>query len=53
DPQADGEVLEVELEDDDEAFVYEIKLLAPDGRIMERRFDAHTGEPLGAAREDD
>lgn len=47
-PKTDGEILEIELEDDDgHAFVYEVRLLTPDGRIVERRFDARSGKPLG------
>lgn len=36
----DGQVLEVELEDEERRFVYEVKLLAPGGEILELLFDA-------------
>jgi uncharacterized membrane protein YkoI len=38
-----GDVIEVELEDEDEAFVYEIKILTSAGRVREVRIDARTG----------
>jgi uncharacterized membrane protein YkoI len=54
DPAADGEILEVELEDDDgDVLVYEVKLLTPDGRIVKRLFDARSGKTSGAPRDED
>ena len=52
--QADGpvRVLEVELESLGDGWVYEVEYLDPQGRVMERYFDAVSGEPLGVARED-
>ncbi len=44
--QFGGDLLDVELEDEDEGFVYEIKLLAPDGRILKLEYDAATGALL-------
>lgn len=41
-----GEVLEVELEKDDGRFVYEVKMLTPDGRVREVTIDAHSGKIL-------
>lgn len=41
-----GEILDLELEDEDEGFVYEIKLMAADGRIMKVEYDASTGHLL-------
>jgi uncharacterized membrane protein YkoI len=43
-----GEVLEVELEHGHGhgRLIYEIKLLRPDGRLAELRYDAATGEPV-------
>jgi len=45
-----GEVLEVELEDEDDdprhPYVYEIKLLTRDGRVMKLELDAATLEVL-------
>lgn len=43
----EGELLEVELEDEGgSGLVYEVKLLAPGGRIVELLFDAGNGELL-------
>lgn len=39
-----GRVIEVELERDDGELLYELKLLLPDGRLIELEFDARTGE---------
>lgn len=39
-----GQFLEAELEEDDGRAVYEIKLLAAGGRVVELYFDARTGE---------
>lgn len=44
-----GQVLDVELEDDDGAVVYEIELLAPGGRKIELVYDARTGRLLSAS----
>ena len=42
-----GDILDVELEDDhDGRFVYEIKVLAPGGRIVKLEYDAATGDLL-------
>jgi uncharacterized membrane protein YkoI len=43
DTHVHGEVLKVELERDDDRFVYEIKVLADNGRVQEIKLDAHTG----------
>lgn len=43
-----GQVLDVELEDDDGAMVYEIELLAPGGRKIELVYDAASGRLLSA-----
>ena len=54
-----GSVLEIELEhEDDDArpWVYEVKLLTPDGDVLELEYDAGTLELLGLEgryREDD
>ena len=43
----DGEILEVELEDEGRrGFVYEVKLLTSGGAVVELLFDAGTGELL-------
>ncbi|PWC36049.1 PepSY domain-containing protein [Azospirillum sp. TSO35-2] len=41
-----GDVLDVGLEDEDAGFRYELKMIAPDGRIMRLEYDAATGELL-------
>jgi uncharacterized membrane protein YkoI len=41
-----GDVIEVELEDEREALVYEIKILTGTGRVREVRIDARTGTVL-------
>lgn len=46
--QFDGRVLEVELEREHDRWVYEVKLLASGGRIVELKLDAATAEVLGA-----
>ena len=38
-----GDVIEVELEDEGEALVYEINILTSTGRVREIRIDARTG----------
>jgi uncharacterized membrane protein YkoI len=45
-------VLEAELEYEDGRLVYELELLDRQGRVRERYFDAVSGLPLSAARED-
>lgn len=41
-----GEVIEVELEDEREALVYDIKILTSTGRVREVKIDARTGAVL-------
>jgi uncharacterized membrane protein YkoI len=41
-----GDVIEVELEDEDQALVYEIKILTATGRVREVNIDARTGAVL-------
>ncbi len=41
-----GEVLELELEREQGRWIYEIKLLHPDGRIVKLEVDARSGEVL-------
>jgi len=41
-----GELLEVELEIEDGIYVYEFKLLRPDGRVQEVEADASTAKIL-------
>ncbi|WP_245479024.1 PepSY domain-containing protein [Rubrivivax rivuli] len=45
-----GQVLELELEREDGRWVYEVKLLQAQGRLMKLAVDAATGEVLTAAR---
>ncbi|WP_448189201.1 PepSY domain-containing protein [Azospirillum sp. sgz301742] len=44
--QFGGEILDVELEDEEAGFHYELKMMAPDGRILKLIYDAATGELL-------
>ncbi len=43
-----GRLLEVELKSKKEGFVYEIEVLAPDGRLIELVYDARDGSLLKA-----
>ena len=45
-----GEVLELELEREQGRWIYEIKLLQPDGRIVKLEVDARSGEVLRERR---
>lgn len=47
-----GRVIEVELERDDGRWVYELELVAPDGRILEIEIDAATADILDIEREE-
>lgn len=51
--QPGSEVLEVELEEERGRLLYEIKLLAPGGRVREALYDAATGEPVAGGKERD
>jgi uncharacterized membrane protein YkoI len=44
--QAPGEMLEVELELEETGYVYELKLLRPDGKVQEIEADAASGKIL-------
>ena len=44
--QVPGDVIEVELEDEKSALVYEIKILTSTGRVREVKIDARTGQVL-------
>ena len=39
-----GEMLEVEFETDDGAYIYELKILGPDGRVQEIEVEAASGK---------
>ena len=47
-----GRVIEVELDDDDGRYVYEIELLDEHGEVWELYFDASTGKLIKRERED-
>jgi uncharacterized membrane protein YkoI len=42
-PDLGGRIIEIELERKRGAYVYEIKVLRPDGRYLELKIDARTG----------
>lgn len=44
--KAPGDVIKVELEDDNGRLIYEVKLLGKDGRVREVELDARTGTVL-------
>ena len=44
--QVPGEVVKVELDDENGRRVYEIKVLAENGRVRELKFDAHDAQLL-------
>jgi uncharacterized membrane protein YkoI len=48
-----GRVLEVELDDDDGRYTYEIEVLLKDGRVIELTYDGKTGQLLETEIEDD
>lgn len=50
--KASGDLLEVELELDDGAYVYELKILGPDGKVREIEVDAPTGKILDIEDDD-
>ena len=41
-----GDVIDVDIEDDDGETLYEIELLGPQGQVVEFEIDARTGEVL-------
>ncbi|MCU7853811.1 MAG: PepSY domain-containing protein [Candidatus Thiodiazotropha sp. (ex Monitilora ramsayi)] len=47
-----GNVLEVELEEDDDRMIYEIELLDKEGMVWELKIDAVTGELVERELED-
>ncbi|WP_447970242.1 PepSY domain-containing protein [Nitrospira sp. M1] len=42
----DGIILEIELEDDDAHWIYEVKLLTPQGNVLEVEYDAKSMDLL-------
>lgn len=51
--QAPGQVLEVELEQEDGRWIYELKLLQPGGQLVKLEVDAATGQLLAIKRRKD
>lgn len=43
----DGQVIDVDLEDEDGVIIYEIELLGPQGQVVEFEVNAATGELIG------
>lgn len=50
--EATGRLLEVELEREDGRLVYELKVLTPQGRVIEHYVDARSGTILKTEAED-
>ncbi|MEG6508664.1 PepSY domain-containing protein [Methyloligella sp. 2.7D] len=50
--QIPGEIIEVELDREDGRYIYEFKLVRPEGRVQEVEVDAKTGEILDLEDED-
>lgn len=48
-----GRILEVELEDEDGVWLYEIEILTPTGRVLEIELDPRTGAVLSLEEDDD
>lgn len=46
-----GRVIKLELETEDGRYLYELKLITPQGRIIEVEVDAATGLPIGETGE--
>ena len=51
--QYPGRILEVELEDEDGLWLYEIEILTPAGRVLEIELDPRTGAILSLEEDDD
>lgn len=47
-----GRIIEVELETKHDKKIYEIELLTSDGKVLELKFNAQTGEHLSTENED-
>ena len=47
-----GRILEVELEERQDHYIYEIEMLDQTGRVWEMRIDAVTGQVLNSEQED-
>ena len=44
-----GEVSGLELEKENGIWIYEFKIISPDGQMLKVRVDAKTGQPIGKA----
>lgn len=51
--QHPGEVIEVELDEEDGVLVYDLDMVTPDGRLIEVEVDAVTGIVLEVENDDD
>ena len=47
-----GEIIEIELDDEDGRYIYEVEVIAEDGSEIELEIDASTGEVLKADVDD-
>jgi uncharacterized membrane protein YkoI len=47
-----GEIVEIELDNEDDRLIYEVKILARNGRVREVEIDARTGAVLQVEDED-
>lgn len=47
-----GEIIEIELDHDDDQLIYEVKILARNGRVREVEIDARSGAVLKVEDED-
>jgi uncharacterized membrane protein YkoI len=47
-----GEIIEIELDNDDDQLIYEVKILARNGHVREVEIDARTGAVLQVEDED-
>lgn len=50
---APGRVIEVDLDEEDGMLIYEVELVTPDGRLIDVEIDAHSGQVLELAEDDD
>ncbi|SFB46570.1 Peptidase propeptide and YPEB domain-containing protein [Rhizobium sp. NFR07] len=48
-----GEIIKVELDEDDDRFIYEFKVLKANGRLVEIEMDAKDGRVLDVDTDDD
>ncbi len=47
-----GQIIETELEEESGRYIYELEIVDDEGKVMEIKVDATTGEPLGIEAED-